>query len=662
MAEFENAFAAFKSLWITTYPMELEPEAEGMEELKGAPLRDNLPEFYHVPHMELVGLDVLDKDASDESIAPTTIPVARPFFRRAEVHKIWEEIDNLSNSKAVFFQGQPGTGKSTAVWRKVFDNVLAGDNVLWVSLGRDGNPRRVVYFQGKLSVKLQLDQAMVKAFIAHCEHNPESIPLNVIVIDGMSQMDPAVNLKAFVMFWLRKAEAKPARNRRAIFTASTKVEKERSHENDLVRYLVVHSWTEDDYFKALINGAKFTQIYESCSHLFHDSALEGQDIERDGGSDSDDKEEGTDDSDVKTTRTETNVDSQAASKESVSGDPMLIDPPAENAEQVSIIPMALSAEEQDDFRQMVASRYKYTGGSARWMFNYTTASVDAKLKEYCKHLSNRTAILNGDIGPTSSASSNFFFGSHKAADGTTEYFLVSQRAVELLREETDTSSFRTLYFHARKLQNPAFLGWVVEADFFEQLKQTSKKKECVSLRPEEQQFLPAERIIKFDHTKNRNRLATLLASKTRAKTKKQVQTKVERIVADLIPRTVGVSVACTPVLWNQGGYDVFFIEASNEKHVRIRFGQITKGESHTFKGGYPFAVIKFFEAAGYVVDAVGFTFILIEENLHSFELSQIEGERFLNAYTMHGSKDQWDPTKLEECVGKCIMETSEIIV
>ena len=72
-------------------------------------------------------------------------------------------------------------------------------------------------------------------------------------------------------------------------------------------------------------------------------------------------------------------------------------------------------------------------------------------------------------------------------------------------------------------------GWVVEADFFEQLKRKSKIGECVSLRPVGEQFLPAERTIKFDHTKNRNRLATLEATNTRAKIRQRVKEKVDEI-------------------------------------------------------------------------------------------------------------------------------------
>merc|ERR1712157_711487 len=110
--------------------------------------------------------------------------------------------------------------------------------------------------------------------------------------------------------------------------------------------------------------------------------------------------------------------------------------------------------QMEDVHQAIIERFKYAGGSARWMFNYTNTTIDGKLKEYCDNVTNRTAVLNGDIGPTSSESSNVFFGSRDKNDGETEYFLVSQRAVEVLREKTDSASFRTLYDFAGQLQNP----------------------------------------------------------------------------------------------------------------------------------------------------------------------------------------------------------------
>ena len=116
------------------------------------------------------------------------------------------------------------------------------------------------------------------------------------------------------------------------------------------------------------------------------------------------------------------------------------------------------------------NRYKYSGGSARWMFNYTLATIDKKLRDYCNSAQNRSAILDGDIGPTSTISTNYFFGSSRTSDGEADYFLVSPRAVEVLGNATQSTAFKTLYDFAKQLENLALMGWVVEADFFEQVK------------------------------------------------------------------------------------------------------------------------------------------------------------------------------------------------
>lgn len=59
--------------------------------------------------------------------------------------------------------------------------------------------------------------------------------------------------------------------------------------------------------------------------------------------------------------------------------------------------------------------------------------IDKLLKQYCNSVSN---IKNGDIGPTTDASTNYYFGSSQTADASTEYFLVSKRAVMILGEQT----------------------------------------------------------------------------------------------------------------------------------------------------------------------------------------------------------------------------------
>lgn len=683
---FTKSFTAFCNTVLKAHPLEREPLIVQTTELQGEPPQsDAWPEFYKVPYMDLVGLEVEDEDEvkdkgkgeekeeieivkeeggeedgqdkkMSESVESVSAPVVvgRAFFRREAVRTIWEKIETLPDNKVVFFQGQPGTGKSTAVWRKVLDMALNDGKILWISLERSGELKAVVYFLGKSAFTLHIMPELIDAFIVHCEKHHDVSPLNFIVIDGMCEKDVARKIYRYVRAWLTTR----IENRRAALTASTKVEKERDHQNTLVDYATVHSWTEGEYFRALVNNDRFTQLYLHCSHLLKNP----QDMEDSDDEDSDDEEEQVEDENETTDLMDLSSATNPVAIGAVA--------PASSVKPAPVNQMAidtsitLSEDQKKEFREIIVSRMKYAGGSARWMFNYTEAKIDEKLIECCDSVANRAAILDGQIGPTSSASSNFMFGSQKTANGKTEFFLVSQRAVEILLEKAKGKSFGTLYAFANALKNPAFAGWVVEADFFMQLRNCSKMGQNVPFTPRELEFLPAERIVKFDHTKNRNRLATLYASATRAKTKKALQEKVKRIAGDLIPSTRNVSVACSPVLWNQGGYDIFFVEAPNspedQSHLRLKFGQITKGENHSFKGGFIFTVISFFEQAGYTIDSVGFTFILTNENFHTFELkkSEVEGASFLAKYRMCDSPGNWNTAKLQDCVGKCTMNMS----
>ena len=112
----------------------------------------------------------------------------------------------------------------------------------------------------------------------------------------------------------------------------------------------------------------------------------------------------------------------------------------------------------------VGSRYEYTGGSARWMFNYSRKKIDSLLDQYCQEPKNCKAILQGEIGPTSDPTTNYFFGSAKANGQTNiEYFLVSKRAVQILSKRTKGLSYESLYQVAKHRENPSFMDWVVQS-------------------------------------------------------------------------------------------------------------------------------------------------------------------------------------------------------
>ena len=71
-----------------------------------------------------------------------------------------------------------------------------------------------------------------------------------------------------------------------------------------------------------------------------------------------------------------------------------------------------------------------------------------------------------------------------------------------------------------------------------------------------------------------------------------------------------------------------------------------------------YSVVQFFETAGYVVDAVGFTFILTGGNEHEFQLGTVEGQQFLSSYNVVNSDRKWDMTNFAACLSMCTMTTS----
>lgn len=183
------------------------------------------PEFFVVPLLDLAGLGVEDAKSNTYDT----------FYEREDVTELWTLIDNLQKKKVLSIQGQPGTGKSSALWRKVLEMAVSGDNILWISLDRDGGPVSIVYFQGTCYAEFQMKLRTVQELEIFMHH--KSIPLDTVVVDGCSEK--TVDLTTEIRLWVIHPGTNP--KCRAIFTSSTKVERLRSHQNDHVTYHIVHS-------------------------------------------------------------------------------------------------------------------------------------------------------------------------------------------------------------------------------------------------------------------------------------------------------------------------------------------------------------------------------------------------------------------------------------
>jgi hypothetical protein len=280
------------------------------------------------------------------------------------------------------------------------------------------------------------------------------------VLDSRSRN--SIGIASEVEHWVK--HKKSGAKVRSISTASTKVEDRRPHTNRVVVYFVVHSWKIDEFRDALVQEGLPTPLYDTCAKLFYEEYY---------GKDDSDKD---DDPDVEMAFTSADGDSdQAGTAENPSKKPK------------TQIPVK-------DIFPLILSRYAYTGGSARWMFNYSKESIDDLFNEYCNSANNLSDILKEVIGPTSEASTNYFFGSSRTEKRGTEYFLVSKRAVEVLAEKTSGEAFKALYHFAEKLANPSFYGWIVEADFFSQVDKAqqsdSKEFKATTLSPKCCSFHP----------------------------------------------------------------------------------------------------------------------------------------------------------------------------
>jgi len=307
----------------------------------------------------------------------------------------------------------------------------------------------------------------------------------------------------------------------------------------------------------------------------------------------------------------------------------------------------------------ITAKYRWSGGSARWMFNYLRVTIENKLREYCDKVANRKALLNQEIGPTSSFSTNHFFGSSRTVRNETEYFLVSQEAVRILSESMNRSTFESLYAFADRLENLAFVGWIVEADFFFQLGLAIRKK-----KPFDPPFsLPLEPILEidFDHTKCCNLLLAVRSATGRKRATQKKREKIKNIAKNFVSKKGAI--AAKPTRWNQGGYDVFFVQfvsgGESGVEIDIRFAQVTKGTKHGLKVGYLYSVLQFFREAGYVLHSVEIAFILTSLNSVDFSVDGVEADNTLKEYEIFGGGGQKWTTISNDSVTKYILDLSK---
>ena len=443
------------------------------EEIAVELLEEAEPNFYRVPLLRVARLTTRDSKAkyAGDSLL---------FYKRNAVQEVWDAINGIlatvgPDDRALHVRGQPGTGKSTAIWWKILSILVSKEggspkNILWVSLGVLV-PKAIVYFQGTNYYELPiLSTNLITVLLT-------VVDVDLVVIDGLTE--DTRKLMAGVIKWVMNKE-----NRKAIFSSSSKLQEEKTHNNYEIVKTEVHSWTPEEFQKAFVkDDGTPTEIYERCSPLLYEefgliSSKTAKTEEPDMDLEDSGREltiEDTRTNDVPQEISEALGEfiqgpvanaSSAAANESLS-DEAQADTRAEDVSQeMSEAPVANASptaaneppqdpsaeaqadatapepavtEEQggsntaassgsepqanapapesnaleepgsnkrqimlskDEIFEAIGGRYKYSGGSARWMFNYSRRQIDGFLDTLCTNTNFRGAIARGEIGPT----------------------------------------------------------------------------------------------------------------------------------------------------------------------------------------------------------------------------------------------------------------------
>ena len=498
----------------------------------------------------------------------------RLLYCRTGVVELLEFVDRVADGNVLgLIYGLPGTGKSSTLWYKMLGLSKQGKQIAWFHFDRNGlNEARV--FLDRTGCR---EDPIIKK--RELDSTIDAIHADILVLDGVTRDSYNERLEQLV-FW-RKAGP----NRSAFLTVSNKIERLHPHELEnmkekgLYNYFTQHSWTLDEFLAAFVNED------ESASPLF----VENEDIFK--------------------SEWEISNDSKEARKRNRSGSGKFT-----------------------TIREIITQKYFFVGGSARWMVRFTKAETEIAIRHSINDASRVGDILDFNLGPKSPAAKTHLYSSMEA-NGITVYAIVSERATQLLVETYGVNGIKTLYGHARKLNNPAFLGWVIEADYFSRC-------ETSTLLLRKRGHSTARRIdfekpvLEFDCGELFNMHESEGHEQFRA-------------VRNLLPCEKNSPTLCKPKDWNQGGYDVVRIVKGDEvkeegttgvkESYHLLFGQVTKSNTHSLKLWYFSDLARCIVAAGFIVASVEIGFIVPPGKTKDFRItpSKVTGTGLLSHFDVH---------------------------
>eukprot|EP00466_Bigelowiella_natans_P002720 jgi/Bigna1/130371/aug1.11_g5079 len=133
-------------------------------------------------------------------------------------------------------------------------------------------------------------------------------------------------------------------------------------------------------------------------------------------------------------------------------------------------------DKENEFSEKLREKFYFAGHSARWMFATDLKTVKGQINRMIDKVGNAESLLKGTAGHESADAINHLVCTLKTPGLVTNKHpvFVSKYVLKLLVIKHSFLAVKMGYNIAENLQNPSFMGWVVEMDFLAQLKAAMK--------------------------------------------------------------------------------------------------------------------------------------------------------------------------------------------
>ena len=129
----------------------------------------------------------------------------------------------------------------------------------------------------------------------------------------------------------------------------------------------------------------------------------------------------------------------------------------------------LGSVQRDSKRELVLSKFYYAGGSARFMFEFTTDNVIEDLDDSIAEVPNALKLATGEVGLRSNGVINRLFSSYVGTNGKEKVIPVSRYAASELAIIGGPTLIKNIASILHQDWNPAIDGWALEMLFFANL-------------------------------------------------------------------------------------------------------------------------------------------------------------------------------------------------